>query len=269
MVSYLVTGGAGFIGSHIVEELLKRGHRVRVPGNFLTGKRENLALFTERIERVGGYFRDPDVYGRSVKGIYYVLQQAALPSYPRSVADPITMNDIFVRGPLASCAARIDCQWSVWHSHHKFRFLIHADEVKAKDDKEFLGLLNRKPLFHPRQAELETLTPADGPKVRKWTTAIRNGFAEPLKASPETRYLKTWTYFLNFAQQALAFIDYWLANQQWIPLKMDIVESEFNRVASQIKRAGRCWSDAGLLRWMKIAFLKIFHPAIRMSTWCE
>ena len=100
MVSYLVTGGAGFIGSHIVEELLKRGHRVRVLDNFLTGKRENLALFAERIELVEGDIRDPDVCGRAVEGMDYVLHQAALPSVPRSVADPITTNEINVRGTL-------------------------------------------------------------------------------------------------------------------------------------------------------------------------
>jgi UDP-N-acetylglucosamine 4-epimerase len=100
MVSYLVTGGAGFIGSHIVEELLKRGHRVRVLDNFLTGKRENLALFAERIELVEGDIRDPAACQRAVEGMNYVLHQAALPSVPRSVADPITTNEINVRGTL-------------------------------------------------------------------------------------------------------------------------------------------------------------------------
>jgi nucleoside-diphosphate-sugar epimerase len=100
MASFLVTGGAGFIGSHLVEELLMRGQRVRVLDNFLTGKRENLALFAERIELVEGDIRDPDACGRAVEGMDYVLHQAALPSVPRSVADPITTNDINVRGTL-------------------------------------------------------------------------------------------------------------------------------------------------------------------------
>ena len=164
-------------------------------------------------------------------------------------------------------AARMDCQRCVWHGHHDFRFLLYADEVKGKDQKEFLELLNWNPLFHLRQAELETLTPADEPKVRKWTAAIRNGFTELLKALPETRYPKTRTYLLNFAQQALAFIDYWLDHQQWIPFTTNIVESGFSRVVNRIKRVGCRWSEAGLLRWMTIAFRKIFHPAMWTNMW--
>jgi UDP-N-acetylglucosamine 4-epimerase len=100
MSHYLVTGGAGFIGSHLVETLLAREQRVRVLDNFLTGKRENLASFLGRFELVEGDLRDPDACGRAVKGIDYVLHQAALPSVPRSVADPFTTDEINVRGTL-------------------------------------------------------------------------------------------------------------------------------------------------------------------------
>jgi nucleoside-diphosphate-sugar epimerase len=91
MASYLVTGGAGFIGSHIAHELLRRGERVRVADSFITGKRENLAPLAG-VELVEGDLADLAVAQRAVAGMDYVLHQAAIPSVPRSVQDPITSN---------------------------------------------------------------------------------------------------------------------------------------------------------------------------------
>jgi len=100
MAKYLVTGGAGFIGSHITEELIKRKESVRVLDNFLTGKRENLAPFLDEIELIEGDIRDYNQCQKAVKGIDSVLHQAALPSVPRSVSDPITSNEINITGTL-------------------------------------------------------------------------------------------------------------------------------------------------------------------------
>lgn len=108
MASYLVTGGAGFIGSHLVEELLRRRFKVRVLDNFLTGRRENLALFQDRIELVEGDIRDMPVCKRAVEGMDYVLHQAALPSVPRSIADPFTTDAINVRGTLNVLRASVE-----------------------------------------------------------------------------------------------------------------------------------------------------------------
>ena len=91
MAHYLVTGGAGFIGSHLAEELLRRGERVRVADSLVTGKRENLAHLPQA-EFVQGDLADIDFARRVVQGVDYVLHQAAIPSVPRSVADPITSN---------------------------------------------------------------------------------------------------------------------------------------------------------------------------------
>ena len=91
MGSYLVTGGAGFIGSHLAEELIRRGERVRVVDSFITGKRENLAHIPG-VELVEGDLADLAVATRAVAGVDYVLHQAAIPSVPRSVEDPITSN---------------------------------------------------------------------------------------------------------------------------------------------------------------------------------
>ena len=91
MASYLVTGGAGFIGSHLVEELVRRGERVRVADNLSTGKRANLAHIPG-VDLVEGDLADLAVARRACDGVEYVLHQAAIPSVPRSVADPISSN---------------------------------------------------------------------------------------------------------------------------------------------------------------------------------
>ncbi len=91
MASYLVTGGAGFIGSHLAEELVRRGHAVRVVDNLITGKRRNLEHLP-RVEFVEGDLAEMAVARRAVEGVEYVLHQAAIPSVPRSVSDPVTSN---------------------------------------------------------------------------------------------------------------------------------------------------------------------------------
>lgn len=97
---YLVTGGAGFVGSNIVEELVHRGERVRVLDNFSTGKYENLAEWIDRIELIEGDIRDIDTVHRALAGVDYVLHQAALPSVERSIKDPLLTNEVNVTGTL-------------------------------------------------------------------------------------------------------------------------------------------------------------------------
>src|SRR6266851_568794 len=91
MASYLVTGGAGFIGSHLTEELSRRGHRVRVVDSLITGKRRNLE-HVPGVDFLEGDLADMAVAERAVQGVEYVLHQAAIASVPRSVKDPITSN---------------------------------------------------------------------------------------------------------------------------------------------------------------------------------
>jgi nucleoside-diphosphate-sugar epimerase len=91
MAHYLVTGGAGFIGSHLAEELVRRGHRVRVADSLVTGKRANLDHVPD-VEFLEGDLADLEVAQRAVAGCDVVLHQAAIPSVPRSVHDPITSN---------------------------------------------------------------------------------------------------------------------------------------------------------------------------------
>jgi UDP-glucose 4-epimerase len=97
---YLVTGGAGFIGSNIVEELVRRGERVRVLDDFSTGKRENLSVLVDDIELAEGDLRDPSAVRQAVEGVDYVLHQGALPSVQRSVDDPLTSHAVNATGTL-------------------------------------------------------------------------------------------------------------------------------------------------------------------------
>src|SRR3954462_9853573 len=91
MAKYLVTGGAGFIGSHLTTELTRRGHTVRVVDNLATGKRSNLE-HVSGVEFLEGDLADETAARRAANGMDYVLHQAAIPSVPRSVKDPITSN---------------------------------------------------------------------------------------------------------------------------------------------------------------------------------
>jgi nucleoside-diphosphate-sugar epimerase len=99
-MKYLVTGGAGFIGSNLVEALLQRGHSVKVLDNFSTGKRENIKRFEKDIELIEGDIRSHHIVEQAITGIDVVLHEAALPSVPRSIKDPITTNDVNVNGTL-------------------------------------------------------------------------------------------------------------------------------------------------------------------------
>jgi UDP-glucose 4-epimerase len=98
--SYLVTGAAGFIGSHIAETLVAQGDRVKVLDNFVTGKRENLAPFLDHIELVEGDLRNPADVSRAVEGVEIVFHEGALPSVPKSVEDPVGSNESNITGTL-------------------------------------------------------------------------------------------------------------------------------------------------------------------------
>ena len=100
MTSYLVTGGAGFIGSNLVDELLRREHRVRVLDNLSTGRPENLAAVRERIDFFNADICNLETIRPCFAGVDYVLHLAALPSVPRSVADPISANRVNIEGTL-------------------------------------------------------------------------------------------------------------------------------------------------------------------------
>ena len=100
MSNYLVTGGAGFIGSHVTEELVRRGHAVRVVDNFSTGKKENIAPFIKKIDLIEGDIKDFEVCRHAARDVDFVLHQAALTSVPRSIEDPLLTNEVNITGTL-------------------------------------------------------------------------------------------------------------------------------------------------------------------------
>lgn len=97
---YLITGGAGFIGSNLAEALVNQGHFVRVLDNFSTGKKENIAGIMDKIELINGDVRYLNTVTEAMKDIDYVLHQAALPSVPRSIETPIESSDVNINGTL-------------------------------------------------------------------------------------------------------------------------------------------------------------------------
>ncbi|MCX7626662.1 MAG: SDR family oxidoreductase [Candidatus Sumerlaeaceae bacterium] len=108
MAKYLVTGGCGFIGSNIAEYLVEQGHEVRILDNLATGKRENIAAFARKVEFIEGSLLDKEKVAQAVRGVEYVLHQAALPSVPRSIEDPETSNRVNVEGTVVLLRACVD-----------------------------------------------------------------------------------------------------------------------------------------------------------------
>jgi len=97
---YLVTGGAGFIGSNIAEELFARGESVRILDNLSTGSEENISAFKNDVDFINGDIRNTEVVKRAVKDIDFVIHQAALGSVARSLEEPLETNDVNVGGTL-------------------------------------------------------------------------------------------------------------------------------------------------------------------------
>jgi nucleoside-diphosphate-sugar epimerase len=109
VAAYLVTGGAGFIGSHLAEALTGRGHAVRVVDNLVGGRRANIEHLSG-VEFIEGDLADMPTALRVVQGMDYVLHQAAIPSVPRSVQDPVTSNRANVTGTLNILVAARDAR---------------------------------------------------------------------------------------------------------------------------------------------------------------
>jgi UDP-glucose 4-epimerase len=124
MAHYLVTGGAGFIGSHLSEELVRRGHRVRVADSLVTGRRSNLD-HVSGVEFVEGDLANLDFARQAVDGCEFVLHQAAIPSVPRSVSDPMTSHRANVEATVNVLLAARDA---------KVRRLVFAASSSAYGD---------------------------------------------------------------------------------------------------------------------------------------
>jgi nucleoside-diphosphate-sugar epimerase len=128
MAHWLVTGAAGFIGSHLAQALLARGEQLRVVDNLSTGHQRNLDLL-DGADRVIGDVADPDIARRAVDGVDFVLHQAAIPSVPRSVADPLTSHKANLDATVALAVAARDAG---------VRRLVYAGSSSAYGDTPVL-----------------------------------------------------------------------------------------------------------------------------------
>jgi len=108
MANFLITGGAGFIGSNIAHKLLEEGYNVKIIDNFSTGNKKNIEDVVDRIEFFEGDIRDIKLLSRIMEDVDYVLHQAAIPSVPRSIKDPVLSNDANVAGTLNVLVAARD-----------------------------------------------------------------------------------------------------------------------------------------------------------------
>ncbi|MCX5790561.1 MAG: SDR family oxidoreductase [Elusimicrobia bacterium] len=126
---WLVTGGAGFIGSNIAEELARQGKRVRVLDNLSTGKRSHMASFIDRVDFMKGDIRDLDACRRAMKGVDYVCHQAAIRSVPKSVDRPTESHDCNATGTLNMLIAARDAKVK--------RFVYASTSSAYGDDTKF------------------------------------------------------------------------------------------------------------------------------------
>ncbi len=131
MAHYLITGGAGFIGSSIAEKLLKEGNFVRVLDNFSSGKEENLeftkGLGKTKFELIRGDICDREACDKAMQGIDYVLHQAALRSVPKSLEDPLSYNEVNINGILFLLQAA---------SKHKVKRFVFASSSSIYGDTD-------------------------------------------------------------------------------------------------------------------------------------
>jgi nucleoside-diphosphate-sugar epimerase len=133
---YLVTGGAGFIGSNIVDELLRRGHDVTVLDDFSSGKEENLAAAGKKIRLIRGDICDLEAAREACDGADYVLHLAARTSVPRSVKDPVETNRVNIDGTLNVLVAARDA---------KVRRLVYAASSAAYGETPTLPKVETMP----------------------------------------------------------------------------------------------------------------------------
>ncbi len=128
MANTLVTGGAGFIGSHIATKLVELGHRVRVFDDLSSGKTSNIAHLGDRVELVQADMRDAQACLDACDGIEFVFHEAALPSVPKSIDEPLASHDVNINGTFNFLMAA---------RQQKVRRFIYAGSSSAYGDSEF------------------------------------------------------------------------------------------------------------------------------------
>ncbi|MBU1061166.1 MAG: SDR family oxidoreductase [Candidatus Omnitrophica bacterium] len=138
-MKYLVTGGAGFIGSHIVDALVKNGDTVSVIDDFSSGVRKNLEQVINKIELIEGDIRDKELVSKIMRGVDYVLHQAALRSVPKSLSNPELYNDVNINGTLNILTAAKDAK--VKRVIFASSSSIYGETDKLPEKEDFYPLL--------------------------------------------------------------------------------------------------------------------------------
>lgn len=210
MANYLVTGGAGFIGSHIVDALINNGHRVRVLDNLSTGKKENIENVLNKIEFIEGDIRDSAVVNPAVSGIDYILHQAAIPSVLRSFQNPVETLSVNGGGTMQLLIAAKDygVKSFVYASSSSVYGKSSPYGVSKLLGEQYCLLYNRIyglntvclryfNVFGPRQDSNSQYAAV----IPKFIDAIRNGDSPPIFGDGEQS--RDFTYIQNVVEANL------------------------------------------------------------------
>jgi len=151
-------------------------------------------------------------------------------------------------------------QRCLWHGKRDFPYILYADGFKKDHQKPLKDKLKSIPAMNLTRSELEQLAPEDRPTVMALVEQTKQGFQELIEALPPKKYPKARTYIQNLSQGVTTFFDLWLANNVWIPLNTNAIESVFSQVKNRIWAIGKRWSDTGLMNWLKVVVKKVFFP---------
>jgi hypothetical protein len=182
-----------------------------------------------------------------------------------------TLRVLFSDGDLAIAGALLDegmeLQRCLIHGKRDFPYILYEDGYKKPQQMPLREKLEKIPVFHLTKDSLEAIEATDLERIRNLAEKTRVGFEELIEALDPSKYPKARTYVENLYRHTMTFLGYWMENAEWIPLNTNAIESAFGRVKNRIKRIGRRWSQEGLLRWLKLAYRKIFRPSLWDSFW--
>jgi hypothetical protein len=158
-------------------------------------------------------------------------------------------------------------QRCVWHGKRDFPYLLYADGVKKGKQVPWVEKLKSIPALQFTRDQLEALRPEDQPLMEKIFQQTKQGFAELVEALDRKKYPKALLYIQNLMKPVTTFLSRWLQRGEVIPLNTNAIECAFRQVCNRIKRVGRRWSQQGLLRWLKVAFYKLFKSDLWNLQW--
>jgi len=151
-------------------------------------------------------------------------------------------------------------QRCILHGKRDFPYILYGDRLKKTEQESLKEKLKSIPGMNLTQAGLELLGPDDFPQAEKLAEKTKQDFEELLEALPGDKYPRARAYIENLSKDVTTFFDFWFANKVWIPLNTNALESAFSQVKNRIWAVGRRWSEAGLMKWLKVVVHKVFYP---------